>query len=68
MGEPAEAGAADAARRAALQSPDPEALVRAELQLIAALLRAQFGPATVNEEHRAVELQVWGECGRKVWG
>ena len=30
----------------------------AELQLIAIMLRSQFGPATVDEENQAVELQV----------
>ena len=47
---------------AALAATDPEALARAELHLIAALLRSQFGPATVNEEHHAVELEVGALC------
>ena len=36
--------------------PPPQVL--AELQLIAIMLRSQFGPATVDEENQAVELQV----------
>lgn len=60
IGENDETKTADAARVAALASCDPDALSRAELQLLAALLRAQFGPATVHEEQLAVELSVDG--------
>ncbi|GAX76939.1 hypothetical protein CEUSTIGMA_g4386.t1 [Chlamydomonas eustigma] len=61
IGERPDTRKAEAARLAALQSTDPEALMVAELHLIAALLRSQFGPATVLEEDLAVELQVDGE-------
>ena len=39
--------------------------VLAELQLIAIMLRSQFGPATVDEENQAVELQVCILCTQK---
>ncbi|KAG1655990.1 hypothetical protein FOA52_016318 [Chlamydomonas sp. UWO 241] len=60
IGENDETKHADAARVAALAACDPDALSQAELQLLAALLRAQFGPAVVHEGQLAVELTVDG--------
>ena len=63
MGPPPGAAKAEAARLAAMASSDPEGLARAELNLIASLLRSQFGPATISEEHMAVELLVGWVAG-----
>lgn len=52
--------AAEAARRAAEAAGDAEAAARAELEAVAALMRAQFGPAKVDEEQGAVHVQVGG--------
>lgn len=57
-GEPPGAARAEEARRKALAAQDIDAAVAAELQLIAALLRAQFGPATIDTAAETITLMV----------
>lgn len=49
---------AEAARQAALRAKDVEAAERAELEVVAALLGCQFGPADVDHALGLVTLQV----------
>eukprot|EP00195_Chlamydomonas_chlamydogama_P006597 CAMPEP_0202904758 /NCGR_PEP_ID=MMETSP1392-20130828/30978_1 /ASSEMBLY_ACC=CAM_ASM_000868 /TAXON_ID=225041 /ORGANISM="Chlamydomonas chlamydogama, Strain SAG 11-48b" /LENGTH=723 /DNA_ID=CAMNT_0049592553 /DNA_START=19 /DNA_END=2190 /DNA_ORIENTATION=+ len=58
VGEPAGVVMAEEARQAALLRNDSAAATTAELQLIAALLQAQFGPAVVDEAAGTVEVTV----------
>lgn len=60
-GEPAGAAEAEEARRQALLQGDIETAVEAELQLMAAVLRAQFGIAHVQSEMGQVVVEVDGQ-------
>lgn len=57
-GSPPGLEAADTLWRAARTAGDKEAAERAELHIIAALMRAQFGPAQVDEETGVIKVQV----------
>jgi cleavage and polyadenylation specificity factor subunit 3 len=59
-GEPSGAAKAEAARQAALESGDTAAAVRAEMQLAAVLLAAQFGPVEVDEKLGRITMVVDG--------
>lgn len=55
---PAAATKAEAALHAARSAGDEDAAAVAELHLMAALLRSQYGPAHVDEEEGSIELSV----------
>lgn len=59
-GEPEAAVAAERARLRAMQDGDWDGVMAAELRIAAALLSAQFGPATVDEARGTVSLSVDG--------
>ncbi|PNW75066.1 hypothetical protein CHLRE_12g498050v5 [Chlamydomonas reinhardtii] len=60
IGEPPEATSAESAMLAARAAGDEAAAAAAELHLIGALLRGQFGPAAVDEAGGLVRLDVDG--------
>ncbi len=65
MGEPEGAATAECALTAARAAGDDAAAAAAELHLMAALLRGQYGPARVDEAAGTITLQV-GRRGRGV--
>lgn len=58
MEEPAVVSAAEKRRRLAKDANDEDAVAQAEMEIIAALLSSQFGPAHVDAEQKLVLLQV----------
>lgn len=58
MGEPEGAATAECALTAARAAGDEAAAAAAELHLMAALLRGQYGPARVDEAAGTITLQV----------
>lgn len=60
-GEPPGAALAEEARRQALAAGDVDAVAAAELQLLAALLGSQFGPAVVDAAKQLITVDVDGE-------
>ena len=56
--EPLELSAAEKARQQALDSGDIKAAPTAEMQIVVALLRSQFGPADVDHEAGIIFLRV----------
>lgn len=56
--EPIELSAAEKARQQALDSGDTKAAADAEMQIVVALLRSQFGPADVDHEAGIIFLRV----------